>query len=190
MRTAPVRDRLLDAADEVLFMDGSVSTPVDVILRRAGASPPSLYSHFGNKEGLVTAALQRRLQVWTRVWDEQISRATTDAQRLLALWPALRVYQRDHLTERWCAFSGAAAAIPHPSERLTAVLAEETQLLRDRLLEHSRPIAGRRARSLASALFIAYTGTMATMLREEYHVAIDEGEACARALLAGYPTAL
>lgn len=179
-----MRDRLLDAADEVLFTDGSVSTPVDVILRRAGASPPSLYAHFGNKEGLVTAALQRRLRVWTQVWDDQIARASTDSGRLLALWSALRVYQRDHLTERWCAFSGAAAAIPEPSEQLTAVLTEETQLLRARLLEHSRPIAGRRATSLASALFIAYTGTMATMLREDYEVAIDEGEAAAKSLVA------
>ncbi|GGB43062.1 hypothetical protein GCM10011492_37500 [Flexivirga endophytica] len=183
-----MRDRLLDAADEVLFMDGSVSTPVDVILRRAGASPPSLYSHFGNKEGLITAALQRRLRVWTAVWDDEISRATTDAGRLLALWPALRVYQRDHLTERWCAFSGAAAAIPQPSAQLTTVLTEETQLLRDRLLEHSRLLAGRRAKSLASALFIAYTGTMATMLREQYQVAIDEGEASAKALVSHYTT--
>lgn len=180
-----MRERLLDAADEVLFMDGSVSTPVDVILRRAGASPPSLYSHFGNKEGLVTAALQRRLQVWTDVWDDQIARATTDEGRLLALWQALRVYQRDHLTERWCAFSGAAAAIPTQSAQLAAVLAEETQLLRTRLLEHSRPIAGRKAATLASALFIAYTGTMATMLRERYQEAIDEGEAAAEALIAG-----
>lgn len=183
-----MRDRLLDAADEVLFMNGSVATPVDAILRRAGASPPSLYSHFGNKEGLVTAALQRRLRVWTEVWDDQISRATTDAQRLLALWPALRVYQHDHLTERWCAFSGAAAAIPQPSAQLTAVLTEETQLLRTRLLEHARPLAGRRAKSLASALFIVYTGTMATMLREEYHVAIDEGEASAKTLVSCYAT--
>ncbi len=181
-----MRDRLLDAADEVLFMDGSVSTPVDAILRRAGASPPSLYSHFGNKEGLITAALQRRLRVWTEVWDEQIARARTDRDRLLALWTALRVYQRDHLTERWCAFSGAAAAVPHPSEALTAVLTEETQLLRTRLLEYSRPIAGHRAKSLASALFIAYTGTMATMLREDYRTAIDEGEATAKTLIAGY----
>ncbi|MBD2760516.1 TetR/AcrR family transcriptional regulator [Yimella sp. cx-573] len=184
----PVRERLLDAADAVLFVDGSVSTPVDVIVRTASASPPSLYKHFGSKDGLIAAALRRRLAIWTQVWDDAIEAARSDEDRLLALWPALRVYQHERLTERWCAFSGTAAALPRPSAPVAQVLADETALLRDRLRKYALPIAGQQADSLAAQLFIAYTGTMATMLREPYEQAIDKGEQTARTLVAAFTT--
>lgn len=167
----------------MLFIDGAFATPVDKILKAAGASPPSLYHHFGNKDGLIAAALRRRLDVWTQVWDDEIACAQTDTDRLLALWSALTTYQSERLTERWCAFSGTAAAIAQPSADIRAVLGEETAMLRERLLTHAQPIAGERASALASALMVTYTGTMALMLREPWQDAITEGQASAQALI-------
>lgn len=224
--TKPVRERLLDSADALLFIHGVISTPVDRILKDAQASPPSLYSHFGSKEGLIAAALHRRLHIWTGVWDAEIAAADCPKDRALALWDALTTYQGEHMTERWCAFSGTAAAIEHPSAQLQAVLDEETQLLRTRLLAAAREITGEaaggegggevsgassaqaddapgngdgqvsgtsagsgaagsgsRAEALASALMVAYTGTMSLMLREDYPTAIAEGRASAAALI-------
>ena len=182
----PVRERLLDAADALLFVEGAFATPVDTILKAAGASPPSLYSHFGNKEGLVAAALHRRYEVWKQVWDDQIAAAPDDAGRVLALWNALRTYQSERMTERWCAFTGTAAAFPDPAPELREILDLETALLRDRLLETATPIAGERAEALASALMVTYAGTMALMLREPYEKAIDEGRAGAAVLCAAF----
>ena len=224
--TKPVRERLLDSADALLFIHGVISTPVDRILKDAQASPPSLYSHFGSKEGLIAAALRRRLHIWTDVWDAEIAAADCPKDRALALWDALTTYQGEHMTERWCAFSGTAAAIEHPSAQLQTVLDEETQLLRTRLLAAAREITGEaagsegagevsgtssaraggapgngseevsgtsagggaagsgsRAEALASALMVAYTGTMSLMLREDYPTAIAEGRASAEALI-------
>lgn len=219
--TKPVRERLLDSADALLFIHGVISTPVDRILKDAQASPPSLYSHFGSKEGLIAAALRRRLHIWTGVWDAEIAAADCPKDRALALWDALTTYQGEHMTERWCAFSGTAAAIEHPSAQLQAVLDEETQLLRTRLLAVAHEITGEaagsegagevsgassaqaddapgngseevsgasagsggRAEALASALMVAYTGTMSLMLREDYPTAIAEGRASAEALI-------
>lgn len=183
--TKPVRERLLDSADALLFIHGVISTPVDRILKDAQASPPSLYSHFGSKEGLIAAALRRRLHIWTGVWDAEIAAADCPKDRALALWDALTTYQGEHMTERWCAFSGTAAAIEHPSAQLQTVLDEETQLLRTRLLAAAREITGEdsRAEALASALMVAYTGTMSLMLREDYPTAIAEGRASAEALI-------
>lgn len=224
--TKPVRERLLDSADALLFVHGVISTPVDRILKDAQASPPSLYSHFGSKEGLIAAALRRRLHIWTGVWDAEIAAADCPKNRALALWDALTTYQGEHMTERWCAFSGTAAAIEHPGPELQAVLDEETQLLRTRLLAAARDITGEvhggegagvaggassaqvggasasgddelggasagagaagsgsRAEALASALMVAYTGTMSLMLREDYPTAIAEGRASAEALI-------
>lgn len=230
--TKPVRERLLDSADALLFIHGVISTPVDRILKDAQASPPSLYSHFGSKEGLIAAALRRRLHIWTGVWDAEIAAADCPKDRALALWDALTTYQGEHMTERWCAFSGTAAAIEHPSAQLQAVLDEETQLLRTRLLAAAREITGEaagsegagevsgassaqagdapgngseevsgasagggaagsgsRAEALASALMVAYTGTMSLMLREDYPTAIAEGRASAEALIDAFAAA-
>lgn len=224
--TKPVRERLLDSADALLFVHGVISTPVDRILKDAQASPPSLYSHFGSKEGLIAAALHRRLHIWTGVWDAEIAAADCPKDRALALWDALSTYQGEHMTERWCAFSGTASAIEHPGPQLQEVLDEETQLLRTRLLAAAREITGEvaesegaaeasgassalaggapvsgagevsgasagvgaagsgsRAEALASALMVAYTGTMSLMLREDYPTAIAEGRASAEALI-------
>ena len=74
-RRRPARERLLTAADELMFVEGVVLTPVDVILRRAGASPATLYANFGNKDGLIAAALERRLAEWTEVWDAALAAA-------------------------------------------------------------------------------------------------------------------
>lgn len=181
----PVRERLLDAVDQLLFVEGVIATPVDVILRRAAASPPSLYKHFGSKDGLITAALERRLEIWTRYWDEAMDAATTQLERVLSVWPALRAYQTTSLEERWCAFSGTTAAIKDKSEQLQAVLDAETRLLRTRtaLLVAELGLDEGPAAQLTNQLVIAYLGTMAMMLREPYLDAIDDGEATARALL-------
>ena len=62
-RRRPARERLLAAADELMFVEGVVLTPVDVILRRAGASPATLYANFGNKDGLIAAAAWSMISV-------------------------------------------------------------------------------------------------------------------------------
>lgn len=182
----PVRERLLDAADALMFVQGAFATPVDVILKAAGASPPSLYHHFGNKEGLITAALQRRLEIWSDVWAAEIDKADTDVDRLLALWAALDTYQSKFMTERWCAFTATNAAVLDPTPALRKVLEDETDLLRTRLLEHSKPIAGDDAQALADGLLIAYTGTMALMLRVPWQAAISQGRRTATALVRPY----
>ena len=128
-RRRPARERLLTAADELMFVEGVVLTPVDVILRRAGASPATLYANFGNKDGLIAAALERRLAEWTVVWDAAIAAAQTPTDRLLAIFPALRTYQRERLDERWCAFSGTAAATGKPAAAVAEMLTAEDTLL-------------------------------------------------------------
>src|SRR5690606_18505157 len=57
----PARDRLLDAAESVLFSHGIRATPVDELLRQAEVSPATMYAHFGSKDALVAQALRRRL---------------------------------------------------------------------------------------------------------------------------------
>ena len=181
----PARERLLAAADELMFVDGVVLTPVDVILRRAGASPATLYAHFGNKDGLIAAALERRLEEWTVAWDQAIEAADSPTGRLLAIFPALRTYQLERLEERWCAFSATAAALYNPSEGIVEMLEAEDELLHGRLLTFAREVAGEdRAQDLADQVAVAYLGTLTGMLRGDQETAISRGELVARTLVA------
>lgn len=182
-RKRPARDRLLTAADELMFVDGVVLTPVDVILQRAGASPATLYANFGNKDGLIAAALERRLSEWTAVWDKAIEAADSPLERLLAIFPALHSYQHERLNERWCAFSGTAAATNQPSDQVATMLRAEDDLLHSRLRDFATECVGQEAGpDLGEQIVVAYFGTLTGMLRGDQEVAIRRGEAVARAL--------
>lgn len=183
-RRRPARERLLTAADELMFVEGVVLTPVDVILRRAGASPATLYANFGNKDGLIAAALERRLGEWIEVWDAAIAAAQTPTDRLLAIFPALRTYQRERLDERWCAFSGTAAATGNPAPAVAEMLTAEDTLLHERIEALAAEVVpGERGVRLADEVVVAYLGAITGMLRGDQERAIAAGERTAAHLV-------
>lgn len=160
------RERLLDAAEDLAFTHGVAATPVDVILRRANVAPATLYAHFGNKEGLIVSALQRRLTQWGEAWQQEIDAAATDRERLLAVFPALLSFRAGATPARWCAFLGVTAESPAPGEALDQTLASDTQLLSDRFRELAVPLVGReQAEAVSAHLVLIFTGTLGMMLR-------------------------
>lgn len=179
------RMRLLDAAEHLAFTHGVAATPVDAILRRAAVAPATLYAHFGNKEGLIVEALQRRLARWDEAWQLEIDGATTDRARLLAVFPALTRHRSGLTPARWCAFLGVAAESVQPGDALADVLSRDTDLLSARLHELSVPVVGAdRAEVLAARLLLVFTGVLGMMLRgAEPGAAIDDGMATAELII-------
>lgn len=53
------RDRILEAAEEVLAERGYIGTSISAVCERAGIAPTSVYWHFGSKAGLLEALLRR-----------------------------------------------------------------------------------------------------------------------------------
>jgi AcrR family transcriptional regulator len=157
--------RLLDAADELVFTRGALSTPVDAILERAGASPATLYRAYGSKEGLIAAALERRQSAWVATWEAAVDRAPDDRSRLLAVFDALDHFRDRPAGARWCAFLGTAAEYAEPSPALAAAIQRDTDELRGRLTALAAPVAGADARALAEALLLVVSGDLAMRLR-------------------------
>ena len=174
------RDRLLDAAESVLFRDGVRATPVDELLRQADVSAATMYAHFGSKDALVAQALRRRLADWQRVWDAHVVAASDDVSRLLALFDALDAYREDR-TARWCAFLATAAEHTAKEGEIADAVAADTALLTDRLLHLARPVAGNRAEELADDVLLAYNGTLASLLRGSPTSAVAVGRRLAEA---------
>lgn len=179
------RQRLLDAAEELAFTQGVAATPVDEILRRANVAPATLYAHFGNKEGLIVQALQRRLERWDEAWQQEIAAASTPRERLLAVFPALKHYRARVTAARWCAFLGVAAESPRPGQALDDALSSDTDLLEARLRELAVPVAGAdNADALAGQLVLVYTGVLGMLLRgADTETAADVGLQAADAVV-------
>jgi AcrR family transcriptional regulator len=158
--------RLLEVADRLLFNAGVQATSVDELVRQANVSAATLYSHFGSKEGLVAEALRLRLSGWHAAWDQHVVQGGDDAARLLAVFDALAAYRgTPQGPARWCAFLATASELPLVEGEIAQVLAADTELLTARLLQLSRPIAGKHAQKLADEVLLAYGGTLASFLR-------------------------
>lgn len=89
------RERLLAAADELFYDEGIHVVGIDRVIEKAGVAKATLYSTFGNKEGLVLAYLQARLERR----QVRISRALADIDdprdRVLAVFDVLADFFRD-----------------------------------------------------------------------------------------------
>src|SRR5690348_10293890 len=59
-RPPSARERLLDAANELFYAEGVQTVGVDRVVERAGVAKATLYTLFGNKDGLVRAYLAAR----------------------------------------------------------------------------------------------------------------------------------
>ncbi|SEB28570.1 DNA-binding transcriptional regulator, AcrR family [Nocardioides exalbidus] len=161
------RTRLLDAVDEVVFAGGDTHAPVDVILDRAGVSPATLYRAYGSKDDLVAAALDRRHAEWLEVWEAAVAAASTDRDRLLAVFDAIDTFRRRSTSARWCAFLGTAAGHVEPTPVLAAAVRHETETLGARLLELAEPVVGPAAPVVVEALVLLYSGELAMRLRPD-----------------------
>lgn len=53
------RAQLLDLADELFMAEGFLQVSMDELAERAGVTKPVIYDHFGSKDGLVRAMLER-----------------------------------------------------------------------------------------------------------------------------------
>jgi AcrR family transcriptional regulator len=87
-RPSDARERIMDAAYDLFSRRGIQAVGVDAVVERSGVARQTLYRHFGSKQELVLAFLERRDEVWTREWLQASveARATDPAQRMLAIF--------------------------------------------------------------------------------------------------------
>ena len=101
------RERIMEAAYDLFSRRGIRAVGVDAIISQSGVARMTLYRHFGSKEDLVLAYLERREQVWTHAWLQAgAERRTADpAERLLAIFDVFHDwFQRPDF--EGCAFIG------------------------------------------------------------------------------------
>lgn len=117
------REKLMAAASWSFCHFGFQATGVDTIARRAGTAKTSLYKHFGNKDGLIEAVLEREGAAWRAWFFSEIARVEGDAEtRLLALFDVLELWFSDsHFFG--CPFLNAAGEFDMQNAKLRRIIA-------------------------------------------------------------------
>lgn len=179
--TEEVRDRLLEAAERLIYRDGIHGTGVDTILGEAAVARMSLYNQFGNKEGLVLAALDRRDRRWMAWYEARVTAlAPAGIGRVLALFDALDEWFRQP-DFHGCAFINAAGELADPAHEVRHLAARHKQALA-RLVAATAGEAG--IAGLDRALFLLIEGAIVAAMVEGRPDAAQDARAVAARLAA------
>jgi AcrR family transcriptional regulator len=113
------RERILDTAYELFSRHGIRAVGIDSIISQSGVARMTLYRHFGSKDALVLAFLDRREARWTKDWlQREVERRAVDpAERLLAIFDVFdEWFQRDDF--EGCSFINVLLEIADPTSEL------------------------------------------------------------------------
>lgn len=155
----PVRDRLLDVADELFYAEGIHAVGIDRLLAEAGVAKASLYQHFSSKDDLVAAYLQRQLDRGQDDLDRRMARVEgSPAERIVVLFELLGKWMASRAF-RGCPFINAAAEYPDADHPVQQVIAEH----RARSLARLRALVAQlktEEPELADSLMLLYDGAL------------------------------
>ena len=90
MTEPSTKERILEAAIAVIDEKGEAGIRIDDLLREVGVAAPTLYHHFGNREGLVLAAQAERFLRTLRVEVPLVIEAFNKCETIDDLRAALR----------------------------------------------------------------------------------------------------
>lgn len=133
-----VRNKILEAASKLFYKYGVRAVGVDLVVEKAGVAKTSLYRHFGAKDDLIAAFLEREDQVFWDQWDRISKQHASDPKAELDAhlgWIGERV---GHLGYRGCPQINVAAEFPetdHPARKVAKAHKHEMRRRLRRLAE-------------------------------------------------------
>jgi AcrR family transcriptional regulator len=181
------RERLLDAATELFYAEGVHTVGIDRVIERAGVAKASLYSTFGNKEGLVRAYLEQRHEVVLERLQRAAAAETDPVKRLLAVFDS-QAAQFDRPDYRGCAFAAAAAESPAEGQ-IAEATAEYRAEVRDLFVELAAEAGFADPDRLADQLKLIYDGSSVAANLDHNPGIASPARAAARILIEAAPRA-
>jgi len=170
-----MKDRILETADRLFYLQGIRAIGVDTIAAEIGISKRTLYNHFPSKDALISAYLERRF-VQPRPSDKP------PAEQILATFDSLerRFARKDF---RGCPFVNAVAELgtEDQSVRKIAIAFKESRRLwfRDLLIQ----LGVADAEALATQLALLVDGSIAQDLVRNDPAMARAAKEAARVLL-------
>lgn len=180
-RRARTRAVILDAAERAFTEDGYRGVKVEAIADRADVAVGSIYSHFGSKDGLYLAVVERAVELFSRYMGQAYQPQWTPLEQVVACGDA---YLRFHLEHpgafRFLAFDDLDPAVPVDPELQARVAAGIDALIDEFSAKIQEAIDAGEVRPLDARLvgrFLwgAWNGTVALGLRRD-GIALSETE--------------
>lgn len=136
--TVPTRQRILDAAQELILEYGFSATTVDKVLEAAGVSKGAFFHYFSSKQDLGRTLLERYAEADQRLLESfmEAAEASTDdpAGQVLAFVRGFEDAARELFAQPGCLFvSFIYERIPE-SRPNSDIIAGNVQMWRDRLM--------------------------------------------------------
>ncbi|MFJ2960418.1 TetR/AcrR family transcriptional regulator [Streptomyces sp. NPDC087270] len=153
------RDRLLDAAAELIYRQG-VGTGIDALCKAAGVSKRSMYQLFDGKDDVLAAALARQEPRLTALLVPPPGKPSAPRDRILYVFQRLEeaAASPDY---RGCPFLAAQVELKDPGHPASAVAARSKQALTDFFRAEAERAGVAEPGLLARRLAIVYDGASA-----------------------------
>ena len=169
------RDQIVDAALKLFYRDGFHATGVDKIIKQAGVSKKTLYSHFRTKDELILATLRRRDELFRNNMMRETERKASDPRKkLLAIFD----FVTDWFHEKdfsGCMFINAAAEFANADDPSHLISAEHKRLVADYIRQQAELAGAKDPVALAHELNLLLEGAIV------YAYVMGDKQAAARA---------
>lgn len=154
---APMKDRILEAADRLFYGQGIQAVGVDAVANEAGISKRTLYKHYPSKDELVAAYLSRRT-------GQAITAEGTPVQQILGLFDGLEKWF-GHQRFRGCAFVNAVAELSgEPDHPAVAVASGHKARRLAQVVALLRELAVDEPERLAEQIVVLFEGAVAVSM--------------------------
>jgi AcrR family transcriptional regulator len=159
----PVRDAVLDAADQLFYQRGVQAVSMDELRDLAGLPLKRIYAVFPSKADLVEAYLVRRDERWRdRIVVYVTKRSNDPREQLLLVFDALAAWIRHEPHFRGCAFHNAIGELGGTSPTAAAIVRANKHHLRSFLERTARRAKLRQPKQVALQLMVIAEGALIT----------------------------
>lgn len=153
----PAPERVLEVAGELFYAEGINAVGVDRIAVEADASKTTLYTHYGNKDGLAAAYLERRATLWREQLMEHLRDGDDARVKLLEIFTSLADwYGEDDF--HGCHFINAGSELTDPDHPAVEVVRRHRNWVRGLFEELAAELGARDPRMLAAQLLMLQDG--------------------------------
>jgi AcrR family transcriptional regulator len=181
---ADVKERILRTASELFYREGARAVGVDLVVARAGVAKTSLYRHFGTKDGLIAAFLEREDEQFWEQWDRVAQRHHADPRAEVIAhmqWIGERIGRKPY---RGCPQLNVAAEFPEDEHPARVVALNHKEKMRRRLREIAERLGADRPDELAAQFLLLINGAFVSSQVIATEEAVPVLVAAAHALLA------
>lgn len=155
---ADAQDRILEAVDELFYLEGARAVGVDAVVKRAGLNKMSLYRQFESKDALLLEYLDRRDKRFWNYFNASVDKHPDQPQRQLVQFFIDLAERAQNPVYRGCPFVNIAVEFPDPQHPTRQAVASNKAQLLSRLHDIAKRCGAKDPQLLANGIAVLIEG--------------------------------